>query len=189
MVGTSGSGKTALARRLAERLACPYIELDALHWNPNWISTPADEFRVRVTRALESDAWVVDGNYHAVRDVVWSQADTIVWLDYPLPLILWRLLHRTVRRVLTREVLWGGNRENLLTAVFSRDSIFLWAFRTYGTLRRTYSAIPGDPALAHLTLVRLRSPGSCAAWLSRVEITGGGRGGSRTHTADQARGF
>ena len=165
VVGTSGSGKTALARRLAERLGYPYVELDALHWNPNWAETPADEFRARVTRAVDGEAWVVDGNYSKVRDIVWTRADTVVWLDYPLPVILWRLLLRTVRRVLTRQELWAGNRENLRTAIFSRDSIFLWAIQTYRTLRRAYSTIPGDPAQAHLTLVRLRSPRACAAWL------------------------
>ncbi len=171
MVGTTGSGKTALARRLAERLGYPYVELDALHWNPNWTSTPADEFRVRVARAVEGDAWVVDGNYTKVRDVVWNRADTIVWLDYPIPVILWRLLRRTLRRVLTRQEVWAGNRENLRTAIFSRDSIFLWALQTYRKLRRAYSAIPADPARAHLTLVRLRSPRACATWLSRYSTT------------------
>lgn len=171
MVGTTGSGKTALARRLAERLGYRYVELDALHWNPNWTSTPVDEFRVHVARAVEGDAWVVDGNYSKVADIVWTRADTIVWLDYPLPVILWRLLRRTVRRVLTRQELWAGNRENLRRTIFSRDSIFLWALQTYRKMRRRYSEIPGDPARAHLTLVRLRSPRACAAWLSRYSTT------------------
>ena len=165
VVGTSGSGKTALARRLADRLGYPYVELDALHWNPNWTGAPPEEFRARVTQAVASETWVVDGNYARVRDVVWVRADTIVWLDYPLPVILWRLLRRTVRRVLTRQELWAGNRENLRTAIFSRDSIFLWALQTYRTHRRTYAAVTGDPAHAHLTVVRLHSPRASAAWL------------------------
>jgi adenylate kinase family enzyme len=167
VVGTSGSGKTALARRLAARLGYSHVELDALHWQPNWTEAPPDKFRDRVRHAVEIDAWVVDGNYSIVRDIVWSRADTIVWLDYPLPVILWRLLRRTVRRMVTRQELWSGNREDLRTALFSRDSIFLWTLRTHWKNRRTYGAVSQDPAIAHLTVVRLRSPRACAAWLSR----------------------
>ena len=171
MVGTSGSGKTALARRLAERLGYPHVELDALHWNANWTATPPEEFRLRVAQAVDGEAWVVDGNYSAVRDIVWDRADAIVWLDYPLPIILWRLLRRTVYRMMTRQELWAGNRESLRTAIFSRDSLFLWALQTYRKLRLTYAAVSSDPAHAHLTVVRLRSPRACAAWLSRYSTT------------------
>jgi adenylate kinase family enzyme len=167
VVGTSGSGKTDLARRLAGQLGCPHIELDALHWQPNWTEAPLDEFRDSVRHAVEIDAWVVDGNYSVVRDIVWSRADTVVWLDYPLPVILWRLLRRTVRRMVTRQELWSGNREDLRTTLFSRDSILLWTLRTYRKNRRTYGAVSQDPAKAHLTVVRLGSPRACAAWLSR----------------------
>ena len=71
IVGTTGTGKTTFAGHLAGRLGVPHVELDALHWEPNW--TPADlaRFRERVTRAVSDDAWVVDGNYHVVRDLVW----------------------------------------------------------------------------------------------------------------------
>lgn len=167
VVGTSGSGKTALARRLTERLGYPHIELDALNWNANWTNVPIETFRGRVVRALDADEWVVDGNYAKVRDIVWTRADTIVWLDYSLPLILWRLVRRTFGRVATGEELWAGNRESV-RILFSRDSIVLWALQTYRPLRRTYAAIPGNPTWAHLTLVRLRSPRECAAWLARL---------------------
>jgi hypothetical protein len=92
--------------------------------------------------ALCGDTWVVDGNHPAVRDLIWRRADTIVWLDYRLALIMWRLMLRTFRRVATREVLWNGNRERELSAhFFSRDSIFLRALRTYGLRRRELRCI------------------------------------------------
>jgi hypothetical protein len=50
--------------------------------------------------------WVLAGNYHHVRDIVGPRAEAIVWLDYSLPLVFWRLTVRTVRRAETREVLW-----------------------------------------------------------------------------------
>ena len=170
MVGTSGSGKTALAHRLAEELGYPYVELDALHWKPDWKSAPDDEFRPRVTRAVSGETWVVDGNYHKVQDIVWRRADTMVWLDYALPLILWRLTRRTFGRMLTRQELWAGNREDL-RIFLSRDSILLWALQTYRSLRRTYSAVSDDPAWTHLTVVRLRSPRAAAAWLAGYSTT------------------
>jgi adenylate kinase family enzyme len=82
VVGTTGSGKTTLAQQLAERLGYPHVELDALHWEPNWTEAPLDLFRARTAHALAGDTWVVDGNYSKVRDIVWSRADTVVWLEY-----------------------------------------------------------------------------------------------------------
>src|SRR3990172_8915485 len=98
VVGTTGTGKSTLARHLAHRLTVPHVELDALYWGPNWTPVPADLFRQRAAQAVAADAWVIDGNYHVVRDLVWSRATTVVWLDYPLSLILARLLKRTGRR-------------------------------------------------------------------------------------------
>src|SRR5262245_13696918 len=91
IVGTTGSGKSTLARHLADRLNLSHIELDALYWGPNWIPCPEDDFRARVKDASAEERWVVDGNYNAVRNLVWPSADTVIWLDYSLSLILWRL--------------------------------------------------------------------------------------------------
>ena len=61
VIGPSGSGKTTVARQLAEQHGLPHVELDALHWGPNWTECAADEFRARVKRALSEVGWVVDG--------------------------------------------------------------------------------------------------------------------------------
>ena len=171
VVGTSGTGKTTLARQLSARLGLPHVELDALHWDPGWAPTPAEIFVGRAGAALGGDTWVVDGNYPEVRDLIWRRADTIVWLDYSLALTMWRLTLRTFRRVATREVLWNGNRERGLSAhFFSRDSIFLWALRTYGLRRREYPALLALPSYAHLRAVRLRSPRATNAWLASLPM-------------------
>ena len=107
VIGTSGSGKTTTASQIARRLGIPHVELDALHWEADWTPATLDVFRKRVAQALGGDAWAVDGNYSKVRDIVWNRADTVVWLDYGLPVILWQLVHRTLRRSLTQEELWG----------------------------------------------------------------------------------
>src|SRR5689334_21884081 len=80
VVGTSGSGKTTMARRLSRALHIRHIELDALHWEPNSVEAPDDIFRERVLKALQADSWSVDGNYSKVRRLIWERAVTIVWL-------------------------------------------------------------------------------------------------------------
>src|SRR5947207_5429705 len=95
VVGTSGSGKTTLALALSERFAIPHVSLDALHWEPNWTGAPVEVFRERTAQAVLGEAWSLDGNYHVVRDIVWNRANVVVWLDFSLPVILWRLTKRT----------------------------------------------------------------------------------------------
>src|SRR5262245_66425581 len=111
VVGTSGAGKTTLARALAVRLGVPHVELDALDHQPGWTPAPTERFRAEVADRLQGDGWVVDGNYARVQDVVWPRADAVVWLDLGRPLVMWRIVGRTLRRVIRGEELWNGNRE------------------------------------------------------------------------------
>jgi adenylate kinase family enzyme len=177
VVGTTGSGKTTLARQLSQRLGIAHVELDALHWEPDWTPAEPEAFRARTSQALGGAAWVTDGNYGKVRDIVWSRADTVVWLDYALPIILGRLLWRTVRRVATREELWNRNREQI-RGLIGRESLIVWALQTYRRRRREYPALLRKPEFAHLTVVHLRSPHATREWLERVPTTNGaGRAG------------
>ncbi len=164
IVGTIGSGKTTLAHEVSRRLGIPHVELDSLHWEANWVEAPLQIFRERVTQSLQSHSCVVDGNYHQVRDIVWNRADTVVWLDYSLITILRRLSRRTLRRVFTRERLWNGNQERLLS-LFTQDSVFWWAFKTYRRRRILYPALLAQPENSHLSLVRLGSPKETEKWL------------------------
>lgn len=170
VVGSTGAGKTSLATALALRLGIPHVELDALHWEAGWAPAATPAFRARVTQALEGDAWVADGNYRSVRDLVWPRAETIVWLDYGLPLIMWRLTRRTLHRLRTGHELWNGNRERLGT-VFSRESLYVWAFKTYGQRRREYPAFLQEPEHRHLQVVRLSTPAQARRWLSGLTNT------------------
>ena len=164
VIGTTGAGKSTLAERLARRLGGNFVDLDALHWGPNWTAPTVDDFRQRVTAAVDGERWAVAGNYSATRDIVWGRADTLVWLDYALPLILWRILRRTVRRVATREELWNGNREHLRAQFASRDSLFYSAVTTHRARRRKFAAALAQPEYAHLVVWRFRRPGALARW-------------------------
>ena len=167
VVGTIGSGKTTFAHKTSRLLDAPHVELDALHWEPNWVEAPNDLFRERVKQSLQGDSWIADGNYHQVRDIVWSLADTVVWLDYPFRTIIARLAKRTLRRIFTREELWNGNREHV-RGLFTQDSVFLWAIRTYRRRRRQYPVLLGRPENLHLRVVRLRSPSDATRFLSTL---------------------
>ena len=162
VVCTSGSGKTTVARRLAEHHGVQHVELDALHWGPNW-STPSDEeFRARVEAALSSAGWIADGSYYGkLGDSVLEQADFVVWLDLPFPTIARRIWSRTLRRIRTREELWGGNRETWRDAFFSRDSLFVWIVRTHRARRRRYL-----DRLDRYEFVHLRSQREIEDWLA-----------------------
>lgn len=167
VVGTTGSGKTTVAAGLAARLGCPHIELDALHWAPGWQEVTLETFRSRLAGVIATDRWVVDGNYSKVADLTWQRTDTVVWLDYPFLTVFHQLLQRTLRRIATREVLWGTNRESLRT-LFSQDSIILWMLKTYRRRRKQYPILFEQPEYAHLRVVRLRSPAQTRAWLAQI---------------------
>lgn len=169
VIGTSGSGKTTLAAHLAQHFGIPHIELDALHWGPHWEAVPLETFRQRVEAALQGPAWTVDGNYGKVRALIWSRADTVVWLDYSRAVIMSRLLLRTLHRAISGKELWHGNRESLRKAFFSRDSILLWAWQTYPRRRREYPVLLAQPEYAQLQVIRLRSPKESRAWLTSLE--------------------
>jgi adenylate kinase family enzyme len=173
VVGTSGCGKTTLARALARRLDLPHVELDALHWGPGWTEPPVELFRQRVEAALRGDGWVADGNYSKVRDLVWGRAELLVWLDYALPLVMARLVRRTLRRCFTGEELWSGNRERLREQ-FTRGSLWLWALQSHRRHRREYPERFRRPEFCHLAVVRLRSPRAAAQWLAELRRAAGG---------------
>lgn len=166
MLGTSGSGKTTFARALGARLGVPHVELDALHHGPGWVEAPAEAFRARVEEAVRaSEGWVVDGNYEGkLGDLVLAEVDTVVWLDMPLALSLWRLWWRTIGRIARRTELWNGNRESLRNAFVGRESLFAWAVTSHLRRRRT---LPARLArLEGVEVVRLRSPRQASRWLA-----------------------
>ena len=127
--------------------------MDALSWEPDWTEAPQEVTRQRVEAFARTEAWVTDGNYSFLRDIIWSRLQAVVWLDYSLPLILWRLWWRTWQRVLKKELLWGTNNERLWPQFFSKDSLFLWALQTYKRRKRTYTNLLSSPEYAHLCII------------------------------------
>ena len=167
VIGTTSSGKSTLAKHLADNFGLHFIDLDALHWNPNWQEAPDDVFRARVEAATRAEKWAVAGNYRTVRDLTWNQADAIIWLDYSLPVIFGRLWQRTWRRWWTQEELWNGNREKLRWhfKIWSEESLFHWLFKTYWRRKREFTALLAQPEYGHLKVFRFKSQKETDEWL------------------------
>jgi len=168
VVGNSGSGKSTLAEALATRLEIDHTEIDGVYHQADWQPLAEPEFVGRIDAATAGDRWVVDGNYSAVRALIWSRADTIVWLDLPRLVVLRQIVWRTLRRVGRRQELWNGNRERWRN-FFSLDpqiSVIAWSWQRHAHYRERYSAAMNDPANSHLTFVRLRSRAEMRALLA-----------------------
>jgi adenylate kinase family enzyme len=159
VVGTSGSGKTTFARRLARALDVPYYEMDRLFRKPGWQESSDEEFFSKVEQATAGPLWVLDGNYTRTLPIKWKRVQLVIWLDPSFVQTIFRVTARTIRRAYTREELWPGtgNRESLAEAFFSKKSIIWWAIRTYGRNRDKYSAFMTAPEYSHIAFVRLRS--------------------------------
>jgi adenylate kinase family enzyme len=158
---------------LARVLHAANIELDALFHQPGWEPLDDDTFKARVLKAMEAPVWVVDGNYSAVREMVWERADTVVWFDLPYAVVMARTIRRTVRRTVTRQELWNGNKEpwSNLYSFNPQKSIVAWAATRHRVYRQRYGEAEHDPRWASLRFVRLRSQRETDAFLAEATIT------------------
>jgi adenylate kinase family enzyme len=166
VVGTSGSGKTTVAKALAAAIGVPHVELDAIHFAENWFERPDPDMLADVTALAARPGWVVDGNYGrvGVREVLWPIADTIVWLDLPRWTVMRQMIARTAGRWWSQEPLWHGNRESL-RMILSRQSIVLWAWSTHAVNRANYERLLAAPPCR---VVRLRSSREVRDFLQRA---------------------
>jgi adenylate kinase family enzyme len=164
-----------MARGLATRLDLPHIELDAINWQAGWRDLDRHdraEFARRVNEAIEAEAWVADGNYNSVRDMLWRRATHLVWLDYERHVVMTRVISRSIRRVIMRTELWAdtGNRERWSRLLRPSHPI-RWAWSTWKRRRVETTERIGLPAFAHLAVIRLRRPEEAAKVLAAAVTT------------------
>ena len=175
VLGNTGSGKSTLAARLAKVLDGAFVELDALNWEPGWVAmhdTVPQELERRFHTATRGERWVVAGSYlsHSQR-CFWERLETVVWLDLPMPLLLWRVLHRTWQPWRSRELLWGTNHERFWPQflIWRQDSLLTWLVTQHARKRRHMLALQTDPRWSHIRFVRLTSAREVAVFVSAVE--------------------
>jgi adenylate kinase family enzyme len=168
VIGSSGAGKSTFAARLAERTGLPLIHLDALYWNAGWVQTPRDAWTRTIDGLLARDAWVMDGNYAGTLDRRLAACDTVVFLDYPRRVCLWRAIKRSIVFLgRSRPDMAPGNDERM-TWQFVR---WIWEYprkQRPRVLDRLAALGPGQRA------VILRSDADAERFLRTLQPGGGG---------------
>ena len=150
-------GKSTLAKCISSKFGYDLVELDALFWLPNWVESTPDDFNRKVSDAINdtSAAWVVDGNYFGkLNGYVSEKCDTVIWLELPWKVVFWRLLKRSILRIISKELICGDNRESLFSMLNSHHPIqdFFRKRKSYRSKgERLLSKIPRSVPIIRVT--------------------------------------
>ncbi|GMA52246.1 topology modulation protein [Alicyclobacillus contaminans] len=174
IIGAPGAGKSTFAQRLGAITGIQVFHLDRLFWKPGWVETPRDEWITLQERLVQNEAWIIDGNYGATMDIRVQAADTVIHLDFPRRVCLWRIVKRWIRyRGRTRPDMAQGCPEKMDWAFFR----YTWAFR-----RREQAAIVQrleEAARQGKQVVSLCTVSQVNAYLSAVQGGDCSRSGGR----------
>lgn len=97
VIGSGGSGKSTVSTRLGRILGLPVVHLDQLYWKPGWVETEKKEWAETVRETISRETWILDGNYSGTLPERVEACDTVVFLDIPRLVCLWRVLVRVMR--------------------------------------------------------------------------------------------
>jgi adenylate kinase family enzyme len=164
VIGSGGAGKSTFARRLGGLLGLPVIHLDACHWKPGWVETPKDEWLKTVEGLVERDSWVMDGNYSGTLSVRLAACDTVIFLDLPRAVCLWRVLKRVLMyRRASRPDMAEGCSEKF-------DVKFIgWVWGYPKRTRPKVFRLLEESARQGTQVIRLRSRAEVREFLARAE--------------------
>jgi adenylate kinase family enzyme len=172
--GVTGSGKSTAARAFAQATGLPEFSADDdIGWLPGWQQRTVEEQRDIAAGIAAQDRWVLDSAYGVWRDVVLPRAEVVIGLDYPRWLSLARLVRRSLRRTLTRELVCNGNSETL-PRLFDDESIIRWHFRSFARKRQVMRGLQAEPGMPPVIL--FRHPRELDAWLAQLPATSAGAG-------------
>ena len=94
VIGSGGAGKSTLAKRLGQMLDIEVKHLDKFYWRSGWTEPPKEEWSQMVTELVRDDSWIMDGNYGGTLEFRLQHCDTIIFLDMPRLVCLWRIVKR-----------------------------------------------------------------------------------------------
>ncbi len=168
VVGSSCAGKTTLAAQIAAKLSIPHHELDYACWLPGWKLRSKDEMREKVGELAAGEQWVMCGNWGKVRDLIAARCDTIIWLNFPFRIVLWRCITRTLHRLITKQEVCNGNVEHWRNQFASKDSIIWFVITTYHRRNRFYRGMFDGEEWNQFNKVELRHPREAKQFLERI---------------------
>lgn len=161
VIGCAGSGKSTLARQLAARTGLPLVERDGLgeEGSPGYLAA--------IAQLAARTRWILDGAPYYADDLVYTAADTVVLLDYPKVLVLWRVLRRTASiEVLRRPA--GAHRPQGLSALRDREHPLRWAWTSHADRHREGLALMAQPGQAQTHVLRFTRPSTARRWLRQI---------------------
>jgi adenylate kinase family enzyme len=162
IIGPCGAGKSTLSFTLAGKLGLPLTHMDKLNWLPGWVDGGNDRVRAKLADVLKGERWLIEGNYGSTMPMRLKRADTVVYLDFPIRLCLWRLIKRVVTgRGKTRPDMTADCPERFDLKFFTY--VMGW---NYGPRPRTEEALKGHET----KVIRLRSPKELARWVAKLEV-------------------
>ena len=162
VIGSGGAGKSTFARRLGERLGLPVIHLDKVYWHPGWVETPKAEWRREVEEMCRGESWIIDGNFSATLDVRLAACDTVIFLDLPRAVCLWRVLKRALTyRDGSRPDMADGCRERI------NPEFLLWVWNYPARSRPKVLGLL-EKHCADKTIMRLSSRAEIEGFLAKV---------------------
>ena len=157
VIGPCGAGKSTLAKELAQKLALPLFHMDQLNWQPGWVESSKDEIREKLAKIIETERWLIDGNYGGTLAERLERADTVVYLDYPISLCVARVLRRIwTYRGRTRPDMTEGCPER-----FDLEFMIYLIRWNSGPRPRTEARLNGHEH----KIIRLGSPDKLRCWI------------------------
>jgi adenylate kinase family enzyme len=163
VIGAGGAGKSTFARRLGQLLDIEVVHLDSLYWRAGWVETPKAEWAETVAELVRRDAWIMDGNYSGTFDLRLKACDTLIFMDMPRRVCLWRVLKRFIAyRHRTRPDMAAGCPEQL------NWEFILWVWN-YPKRRRPNILKWMRENAGRKQLIRLRSPAEAERYLAAIE--------------------
>lgn len=167
VVGCPAVGKTTLCRQICSKYPKLHrIELDKLYWGKNWSHPNIEHFKMLIKQRMNRSkmVYIADGNYSSAKEILWSNAQVVIWLEYEFWEVMYRGIKRTSKRVYTQEKVCGNNRESLWLAL--TNGIPYWIWRCHGEFK--YRIPKLSHKYSHVQIIKIPSPRHCKYWVDHL---------------------